>query len=377
MITQHNEFYYFMTFKKVKIDQKKEFPRDQIRVCGDDGPDYPLLEFKGFGSRPIKEIKSTDANYPRKVELIQTKLEALIASTANFMWMVFGFPISLFIDENGEEWQFDHRHLLKAMVINNWLHAPIAKYERKIIDESVDGHEVINKLSSNSVMTLSGLFIHSIDGTDNAKMKDYYVISKCISNDNIPRTKKNIEILMDVAGVNQRFPCQNQKGTIGTIRNHLLENKKPSQRVFNTSKHEYVDWVKSHTLFGLNNRSKVDNVLTYHKVLDGSFTYRYANDILKWCFAAWMKKETIRVCASSKAECEVQIESDRQEMVQALKDILDNTVNWYISWVEDRFHNIGMKVTLPKVEMDQLPLELWWIPQIDGEDKDEGIRQPL
>ena len=78
-------------YKKKEVPQDQEFPLDLLGVEKfTDGPDYPLYEFKGFGSRPTNEIKATTANYPRKSELIQSKLEMLIASTANFMWMVFG-----------------------------------------------------------------------------------------------------------------------------------------------------------------------------------------------------------------------------------------------------------------------------------------------
>ena len=99
-------------YRKKEVPQDREFPLDLLGVEGTDGPDYPLYEFKGFGSRPTSEIKATTANYPRKSELIQSKLEMLIASTANFMWMVFGWPISIFVDADKNEFQFDHRHLL-------------------------------------------------------------------------------------------------------------------------------------------------------------------------------------------------------------------------------------------------------------------------
>ena len=127
-------------YKKKKVPQDREFPLDLLGVEGTDGPNYPLYEFKGFGSRPTSEIKATTANYPRKSELIQSKLEMLIASTTNFMWMVFGWPISIFVDAAGNEFQFDHRHLLRALIENNWLHAPVALYVRK-----VTGVEVLDK----------------------------------------------------------------------------------------------------------------------------------------------------------------------------------------------------------------------------------------
>ena len=78
-------------FRKKQIDQSEEFPYKDgctLRIDKEDGPQYPLLDFKGFGSRPTSKIEPTKANYPRKVEIIEEKLQALIASTANFMWMV-------------------------------------------------------------------------------------------------------------------------------------------------------------------------------------------------------------------------------------------------------------------------------------------------
>ena len=56
------------------------------------------------------------------------------------------------------------------------------------------------------------------------------------------RTKKNVELLMQVAGVNVRFPNANHETTRGTIRNAIIENKKRSQRVFNTAKSDYQEW---------------------------------------------------------------------------------------------------------------------------------------
>ena len=356
-------------YKKKEVPQDQEFPLDLLGVEGTDGPDYPLYEFKGFGSRPTNEIKATTANYPRKSELIQSKLEMLIASTTNFMWMVFGWPISIFVDAAGNEFQFDHRHLLRALIENNWLHAPVALYVRK-----VTGVEVLDKLSDNSAMSLMGLRANATDNSENAGTKDFHIIRRLMDDDNIPITKKNVDILLDAAGINERYPKGGHKSTIGAIRNAILETKVKSLRVFNTSKEEVKHWIANQPNFA-KNKEAADGVLCYHKVLDEGFYYRYANDILRWTWKAFATGTKVRVCASSYAICEHQIEAEREEMVDTIKDILDNTINWYISWVEERFANVGMKIDLPKVELAKLPLELYWIPQIEGET--EAIRVDL
>ena len=149
-------------YKKIPIDQGQEFPIDKLRVKESDGPDYPLFKSKGFGSRPIDDLKPTEGNYPRKSELIQDKLESLIASTAGFLWMSFGWPVSLFICDEGE-FYFDHRHLVRAMKQNGWRNAPIMKYERRIT-----GDEILDRLSNNTAMTLMGLRANATDNSANA-----------------------------------------------------------------------------------------------------------------------------------------------------------------------------------------------------------------
>ena len=369
-------------YKKICIDQDRDFPVDKMRVKESDGPDYPLFEFKGFGSRPVKDlVKTPTKNGSRKSSLIQDKLDSLIASTTGFLWLLFGWPISILItnDEGTNnaydlrnvdtktEYYFDHHHLVRALIENLWRHAPVAIYQRK-----KTGIDVFDRLSDNNAMILMGLRANATDNSANAGVKDFYVIRECMEADRIPRTIRNIDKLLEVSGVYERFPKKGHKTTIGGIRNVIKETKKKSLRVFNTTDAEIKDWLSTNKKFGKNKPSSVDGVMCYHKILDESFYYRYANDILKWTWVGFAKNETVRVCASSKAECEHQIEAEREEMVNTIEDILDNTINWYIKWVEERFGNVGMKVDLPKVELSKLPLELYWVPQIDGET--EAIR---
>jgi hypothetical protein len=359
-----------MSFKKVFIDQAKPFDLTVLEVDASDSPTYPLLEFVGFGVKMIMDIVTTVANYPRKNEICQGKLDGLIASTSDYLWLAKSWPISMFIDSEEKEWQFDHRHLKRALSENGWNSAPVAYYRRK-----VTGNELLDNLSDDSVMTLSGLYVNATDGgnPENASMNDFKIISRIMEDEQIPRTEKNVNTFLEVSGIYSRFPKKGHKATIGNIRNSIIENKKKSSRVFNTSKVEVQDWIKSNPLFGYNNYSSVDAVATRHKVLDKSFTYRYANDILKWAFEAWVKGERVRICASSYAICESEIEVERQEIVDAIKDILNNTINWYCAKVENMLAMLNVK--LPRVDANDLPIDLYWIPQIEGEI--EAIRVPF
>ena len=138
-------------------------------------------------------------------------------------------PISIFVDAAGNEFQFDHRHLLRALIENNWIHAPVALYKRK-----TTGVEVLDKLSDNSAMSLMGLRANATDNSENAGTKDFHIIRRLMENDGIPITKKNVDILLDAAGVNERYPKGGHKSTIGAIRNSILDDKGKNHFVSST-----------------------------------------------------------------------------------------------------------------------------------------------
>ena len=362
-----------MSFRKIKIDQTKPFPLSVLGVTEEDAPTYPLLEFVGFDTRPLSDINTAEVpNYPRKSELIQTKLEGLIASTADYQWLAKAWPLDVYQDADKCETQFERRHTARAMRANNWTSAPVAIWRRKHT-----GDDVLDNLSDASRLSLMGLYANATDGgnVENAGQKDFFIIGKIMEDEGICRSLENVEKLLRVSGIYQRFPKRTHKGTISTVRNFIMENKKPSPHVFNTSKTETNEWFRLNPRFGKNNVSIVDGVQTRHKILDNDFTYRYACDILKWSFAAFATNETVRVACSSKATCEHEIEQERADIVDTIRDILDSTINWFTAKVEKSFSLLGMSITLPKVTLDDLPLELYWIPQIEGET--EAIRVPL
>ena len=72
-----------------------------------------------------------------------------------------------------------------------------------------------------------------------------------MEDDKIPITNKNVDILLDAAGVNHRFPKRGHKGTIGTIRNAITDAKKISASL-NTSKEEVKVWIANQPNFAKN-----------------------------------------------------------------------------------------------------------------------------
>ena len=354
-------FIFFLIMKKFLPSENQSFPTHVLEITGEHGPDYPLLQLidNSFSAREPNNIKTTEANSPRKTEAQHGNVDALTASLKDG-WNVTCWPLNLYVDENGNEELFDGRHTLKSVKANKYSSVPVALYNRKITEE-----ELYNNLSKHSVLTLSGLFANATDGTINAKTHDFVrAIKEVIEKENLPLTREIVEKLAKITGVYSRY---SSTGTISGIINSVLNTKIKSIKVFNTTKEEVEHYIDNNDKFGKNNYSKSDGVATRSKILDKQFTYRYAGDILKWAFAARGKNENLRVICSSKAEHESQIEEERIEIIECMKEIFLNPVNVYRDMIESQFSQNNWTLTLPVVSIEDLPLEIWAMPQIEGE----------
>ena len=340
--------------KKTKITSNTQLS-EMIEVTQEDGPNYPLLDFKGFGSRVPAKITPTTANYPRKTENAKGNVDVLTASTKEG-WATKSWPFSIFDGDNGEE-LFDHRHLLKGVKENSYPQVPVALYNRKRT-----GNEILDGLKDSSVLTLSGLYVNATDGTVNAVQNDFVNAIKLVIEENdLPLTREVVDEILSVTGVSSRY---SHTPTITAIKNAILDRTTKSTKVFNTTKEEQKDFIKSNPLFGNNNYSSVDGVATRSKTIDASYTYRYAGDILRYAFQAWLKNEKVRVIVSSMAEHESIIEEERNTIITVMGEVFSGPINFFREKIQRTFGNM---ITLPQVSIEDLPLEVWAMPQIEGE----------
>lgn len=342
--------------KKIKITSETKIS-EIVEVTHEDGPDYPLLNFRGFDERVPASIVPTTANYPRKTESSKGNIDVLVASTREG-WQCKSWPFSIFTD-GGEEELFDHRHLLKAVKENSFPIVPVALYGRK-----KTGNDILDGLKQSSVLTLMGLFVNATDGTVNAVQNDFInVLKMVIEENNLPYTREVVNELISVTGVRSRY---SHTATITAIKNAVLDRSTKSTKVFNTTKEEQQEWIKKNPRFGNNNYCIVDGVATRAKTIDGNHSYRYAGDILRATFQAWRKNEQVRFIVSSMAEHESDIENDRKDIIEVLQEVFSGPVSFLTKKIE-RFS--GGMIKLPTVRIEDLPLEIWAMPQIQGEDE--------
>ena len=344
--------------KKTKITSNTQLS-EMIEVTQEDGPNYPLLDFKGFGSRVPAKITPTTANYPRKTENAKGNVDVLTASTKEG-WATKCWPFSIFDGDNGEE-LFDHRHLLKGVKENSYPQVPVVLYNRKRT-----GNEILDGLKDSSVLTLMGLYVNATDGTVNAVQNDFVNAIKLVIEENdLPLTREVVDELLSVTGVSSRY---SHTPTITSIKNAILDKTTKSTKVFNTTKEEQKDFIKSNPLFGNNNYSSVDGVATRSKTIDANYTYRYAGDILRYAFQAWLKNEKVRVIVSSMAEHESIIEEERNTIITVMEEVFSGPINFFREKIQRALDsNPYMSISLPQVSIEDLPLEVWAMPQIEGE----------
>lgn len=340
--------------KKVKFVSGQDFDVSYLEVTEEDGPNLRLFKFVGFAPRVVDALKVSKCNSPRKAEYTHGNVDVLEASMSNG-WAVKLWPVSIFRYSNGDEVLFDGRHTLRAMKNLNIYSAPTAIYER-----IKTGNPVLDSLSDETAMGLMGLYINAIAGTTNAVQSDFVrMISAACRDEGIALTGKNVKLLMDISGVNERYTKQN---TITAIYNAVTKQTASSTKVFNTTKEEMKEYVQGDSFFGINNISPVDGVAVRMKVMDHQFNYRYAGDILKWYFQS---DSGLRVALGSKATDETRIEADRVEIVDMVEDIYVNSAKHYASILTKKF---GSFINLPDPSLDDLDgLELWGICQIEGE----------
>ena len=337
-------------------------PWDQmIDVKEEDGPDYPLLKFNDFDYRIPSKITTTSANYPRKTERSKGNVDVLIASTREG-WATKCWPFSVFLGKKGEE-LFDHRHLLKAVKENSYPRIPVAIYERKYV-----GNFILDSLSDNSVLTLMGLYANATDGTVNAVLDDFVNAVKLVTEEEgLALTSDIVDTLLGVTGINVRY--SNQK-TINQIKNRIIDYKTKSTKVFNTTNEEQKEWISESSYFGTNNYSQEDGAGLRSKTLDSQNNHRYAGDLLSSAFKARQKDEVVRYIVSSKAEHENLIAKDREDIINNMKVIFAGPVNFFRDKIHKSFEgSILASVTLPEVTIEDLPIEVWAMPQIEGEEE--------
>jgi len=351
--------------KKVPISPETII--EDLQINSDRAPNYLGLRLDRLDfivpSSP-KVVKTT--NHPRKVEKKSGNCDQISASLKRG-WAVGSFPPS-FIENNGSIQLLNGRHTLEAFLQSQYHRMPASIYTRvpsgdKDFDSlSVECQDMINGMRAN------------VDGTCNAVKDDFeYVANKVITTDNLKRNEEVVEQILNWCNIHERY---NWIGTKTEIRNKVLNFTKgqTSTKVFNTTLEERKDWMKNNPEFGENNyspdRYKVRSTCVDKDSNYKDFSYRIYDSVLD----AVEKNDIERRIIWSSSTHEDQIKRDRDKIVSEVYKCHDRSRNYFFNFIKSELGKIPFfeKISLPKCELNNLPLELWAGPQIDGET--EAIR---
>jgi hypothetical protein len=337
---------------------------EDLQINSDRAPNYLGLRLDKLDfivPSSSKVVKTT--NHPRKVEKKSGNCDQISASLKRG-WAVGSFPPS-FIENNGSIQLLNGRHTLEAFLQSQYYRMPAAIYTRvpsgdKDFDSlSVESQDMINGMRAN------------VDGTCNAVKDDFeYVANKVITTDNLKRNEEVVEQILNWCNIHERY---NWIGTKNEIRNKVLNFTKgqTSAKVFNTTVEERDKWMKDNPEFGENNTSaeeyKLRSTCVDEKSIFRDYAYRIYNSALEAAETNTIEK---RIIWSSSTH-EDQIKRDRDKIVSMVYKCHDRSRNYFFNFIKSELGKIPFfeKISLPKCELDILPLELWAGPQIDGETK--------
>ena len=351
--------------KKVRISHETTIEDLQFNI--DRAPNYLGLLFTRYHlttpSNP-KIVKTT--NHPRMVEKKTGNCDTISASLKRG-WAVGSFPPS-FTMEDEKLKIIDGRHTLEAFLQSQYPFMPMAIYTRV-----PSGDKDFDKLTIESQDIINGMRAN-VDGTSNAVKDDFiHAGDQVLLMNKLDRNPDNIDQILTWFNIHERY---NHSGTKSEIRNKLLNltDGKRSTKVFNTTVEERKEWMDNNPTFGENNYS-TDGYKLRATCVDKKSNYRdYAYRIYDSALDAVEKKEIEKRIIWSGSTHEDQIKRDRDKIVSEVNKCHDRSKNYFFNFIKSEFEKFPFfeNISLPNCELNNLPLELWAGPQIDGET--EAIR---
>mgnify|MGYP001173591078 FL=1 len=351
--------------EKVRISHETSIEDLQLNI--DRAPNYLGLLFIGYRliapSSP-KIVKTT--NHPRMVEKKTGNCDTISASLKRG-WAKGDYPPS-FTLKNGKLKIINGRHTLEAFRQSQYPLMPMAIYCRV-----PSGDKDFDKLSIESQDVINGMRAN-VDGTGNAVKDDFiYAGNQVLLMNKLDRNIDNIDQILTWCNIHERY---NHSGTKSEIRNKLLKltDGKRSTKVFNTTVEERKEWMNHNPEFGENNYS-TDGYKVRATCVDKGSNYKdFAYRIYDSALDAVEKKEIEKRIIWSNSINEDQIKRDRNKIVSMLNDCHDRSKNYFFNFIKSEITKFPLfkEISLPNCELDNLPLELWAGPQIEGET--EAIR---
>lgn len=347
-----------MSFKTTTWAKNQKPELSKLEVNETDAPDLLIMDFKGFGVRPLSKVKKTQANDPRKQNRLQDKICRYTASFGKGI-RTKTFPPSLLTENNTEE-LFDGRHTFEVVNYLNYTYYWFALWEIKEC-----GNPLFDNLKKEHKISLSGLRLNSLRDFENTVIDDYTRLIRFVMHDeNIPFTTKNINQFMELTGVYDRYKPGSP--ALAQIENAIQSNQTSTNLVFNTSEkevREYID-VNGADLFKYDNQISSDGYVCSIRKLNKTAHKRYAADILRTAISNYLQGFKTRFVFYSDQGKDKLIEAERQDLINEVYKQFLSPINFYTKWLND--HSL-IKADYPAPSIADLNMQIFAAAQITGE----------
>ena len=347
-----------MSFKTTNWAKNQKPDLSKLEVSDSDAPNLILMNFKGYGVRPLSKVKKTTANDPRKQNRLQDKICRYQASFANGI-RTKTFPPSLLVNDTEEE-LFDGRHTYEVVNYLKYTYYWFALWEFK---ES--GNPLFDNLTKEQKVSLCGLRLNSLREFENTVMDDYSRLIRYVMKEaNIPFTSKNIIQFMELTGVYERYG--EGSPAFATIENAIQSHQTSVHLVFNTSEkevREYIDAAQN-DLIKYDNQISSDGYVCGIRTLNKTAEKRYAADVLRTAIANFNQGRKTRITFFSPQTKDKLIEQERQGMINEIYKQLVAPIQFYTGWLND---NSLIKCDYPMPCLGDLNTQIIFSPQIQGE----------
>jgi len=353
--------------------------------------DFPFLNLIGFAMANIYSLVPSQNSCRGIKAIYTTKIEPLIGSLLGG-WKDLSFPIPTL-----KNTYFDRRHTVHTLInliedakltFNNYV--PIAKYE--VV--KVDHEPLISSFSERSIMTMAGLRCN-VDKGDNDSSSEHFKNSAIgIINaeyDFHPhhelKTKEFIEKLCSYMGVYDRF--SNAGGAITKIIDHVYDNVNDVQKnvagkdTFNIEKTDLDKFIHNSDEFEPHN---TEDENTIHRNYPMSLVDYHNSDSIRKLFSTIFKEDNLAIEEDrdtrlvkvllyspkekkNAADYAPNIKTAREAFLKNINKTYYNMADSVCSnWREDRHYNDDFK------NLSDYKVELYFLPQIDGEDETKAIK---
>jgi hypothetical protein len=344
--------------------------------------DFPFLELCDTGVFP-KEDYVTTINSVRGITSIQPERVSSLTGKLRRGWFFSAPGLPHIKDINDKRSLLDRRNTLAAsMQLSRINYLPGSEYERVRFEGTASkGYRDawMDKLSDESIFDLAGVRFNA-ENPDAMNVVETNFTHVCIrirdKEEKINFNNSMYEDMLFHMGIQNRYTNSDMmiNKILNKIKKHIEDAKSyASKNTMRTSDKEIKKYIQESNYFSENHCNDEKNYRAFSVYTDHA--ENNACKLIRIGLDCYLNNKEMRVALSSRAHKAFQIIQDRKNLVEQVHIFWDNVSKVHNDNISNQFKAIFPDSTFkcPKVELSDILKNVYWIPQIEEEDKDIKI----